>query len=65
MVREETMIDYSHPTARCPVAWTLYKKWVAAAGKHKPYEQPFKGAKAEYMLHVYDSECRRCRNDVS
>ena len=51
----------SHPVARCPVATTLYYKWVAVAAKHKPSRQPFKGAKAEYQLHVYDSECSRCR----
>ena len=52
--------EYSHPTARCPVAWTLYKKWVAVAGKRKKYEQPYKGAKAEYQLHAYDV-CPVCR----
>ncbi len=57
------MTEYSHPVSRCPVATTLYYKWVKVAGKHKPYEQPFKGAKADYQLHVYDSECRRCKNE--
>ena len=49
----------SHPTSRCPVAATLYLKWSKVAAKHKPYEQPFKNAKAEYQLHI--GNCPVCR----
>ena len=56
--------EYSHPTARCPVATMLYYKWVEVAGKRKKYEQPYKGAKAEYQLHVYDN-CSRCKKGLN
>ena len=50
---------YSHPTARCPVATTLNYKWVEVAGTRKKYEQPYKGAKAEYIIHT--DNCPVCR----
>ena len=52
----------SHPTSRCPVATTLYFKWADVAKKHKSYEQPFKGAKAEYELHI--GNCPVCRGGL-
>ena len=55
----------SHPTSRCPVATTLYYKWVEVAKKRKLYEQPFKGAKAEYELHVYGDNCSRCKKRLN
>ena len=55
------MTEYSHPTANCPVATTLYFKWVAVVTKFKfkKGSQPFKGAKAEYKLHI--GNCPVCR----
>ena len=46
-----------------PTPEQFVENMVAAAARFKAYEQPVKGAKAEYRLHVYDSECKRCRND--
>ena len=59
LVNIQTSSNISHPTARCPVATSLYFKWVAVAARFKKGRKPYESACLEYKWHV--AKCAVCR----
>ena len=52
----------SHPIANCPVATSLYFKWVGVAVKFKKGRKPYEKACLEYKWHI--AECPVCREGL-